>query len=89
MKYLPLLCLGVFACSSTRSDPAPKKSTGAPVVVTIIVDQFAAWVASERLETLPADGGFARLRREGTYVRAIRYAHAATETACGHAALFT
>ena len=88
MKYLPLLCLGVFACSSTRSDPAPKKSTGAPVVVTIIVDQFAAWVASERLETLPADGGFARLRREGTYVRAIRYAHAATETACGHAALF-
>ncbi len=89
MKHLPLLCLALVACTATRSDPAPKKTTGAPVVVTIVVDQFAAWVASERLETLPASGGFARLRREGTYVRAIRYAHAATETACGHAALFT
>ncbi len=89
MKYLPLLCLTVVACGSLRSEPAPKKSAAAPVVVTIVVDQLAAWVASERLETLPADGGFARLRREGTYVRAIRYAHGATETACGHAALFT
>jgi hypothetical protein len=89
VKYFPLLFLGVLACTSTRSEPAPKKVAQAPVVVTIVVDQFAAWVASERLETLPPDGGFARLRREGTYVRAIRYAHAATETACGHAALFT
>ena len=89
MEYLPPLFLALAACTPTRSDPAPTKVTGAPVVVTIVVDQFAAWVASERLETLPSQGGFARLRREGTYVRAIRYAHAATETACGHAALFT
>ena len=75
---LPLLLL----LTSCASKPAP-------VVIAIVVDQFAAWVASERLPTLPADGGFARLQREGTYVRALRYAHAATETAPGHAALFT
>jgi hypothetical protein len=59
------------------------------VVVTIVVDQLAAWVASERLDLLPKDGGFARLRREGTYVRAMRYEHAVTDTAPGHSALYT
>jgi hypothetical protein len=59
------------------------------VVVSIVVDQLAAWVASERLPKLPKDGGFARLLREGTYVRDMRYAHAATDTAPGHAALYT
>ncbi len=89
MKYLSLPIIVLMACSSTRTETAPRKDAKAPVVVTIVVDQFAAWIASERLPTLPADGGFARLLREGTYVRAIRYAHAATETACGHAALYT
>ena len=60
----------------------------APVVVAIVVDQLAAWVAAERLPLL-ADGGFARLRREGTWVRDLAYLHAVTETAPGHAALFT
>lgn len=59
------------------------------VVVTVVIDQFAAWIADERLSTLPADGGFARLRREGTYVRDMRYAHAITETGPGHASLYT
>lgn len=87
MKVVALALLGlcVSACASKPSGKAPT----APVVLAIVVDQFAAWVASERFPELPADGGFARLQREGTYVRAIRYAHAATETACGHAALYT
>ncbi len=76
------------ACSSARVE-SPSAPAKAPVVVAIVVDQFAAWVASERLPLLPDDGGFARLRREGTYVKALRYEHAATETACGHAALYT
>jgi hypothetical protein len=67
---------------------APPEAT-APVVITIIVDQMAAWVASERWPVLPKDGGFARLLREGTYVRDMRYAHAVTDTAPGHAALHT
>ena len=59
------------------------------VVVSIVVDQFAAWIAHERLPELPSDGGFARLRREGTWVEQLRYAHAVTDTAPGHAALYT
>ncbi len=55
----------------------------------MVVDQFAAWVAKERLGTLPSDGGFARLQREGTYVKQIAYSYAITETAPGHASLFT
>jgi hypothetical protein len=59
------------------------------VVVSLVVDQLAGWLASERLPKLPKDGGFARLLREGTYVRDMRYAYAATDTAPGHAALYT
>ncbi len=68
-----------------RAPARPKK----PVVVTLVVDQLAAWVAAERWPLLPADGGFARLRREGTWVTAMRYEHAATDTAPGHSALYT
>ncbi len=57
--------------------------------MTIVVDQLAAWIASERWPELPADGGFARLRREGLYVRELRYDHASTDTAPGHSALYT
>ncbi len=60
-----------------------------PVVVALVVDQLAAWIASERWPRFPASGGFARLVREGTLVPAMRYAHAVTDTAPGHAALFS
>lgn len=64
-------------------------SSRAPVVVAIVVDQLSAWVAEERLPLLPGDGGFARLRREGTWVKALRLPYAATDTAPGHASLHT
>ncbi len=64
-------------------------STRPPVLVTIVVDQLAAWVADERMDQLPKTGGFARLAREGTRVRELRYAHAVTDTAPGHSALYT
>ncbi len=73
------------AASPDAGPPAPKND----VLVTIVVDQLAAWVASERLPELPKNGGFARLLREGTYVRELRYRHANTETAPGHSALYT
>lgn len=60
-----------------------------PVVVAVVVDQLAAWIAEERWPKLPVEGGFSRLRREGTWLTDVRYAHAITETAPGHAALFT
>jgi type I phosphodiesterase/nucleotide pyrophosphatase len=72
--------------TSTATPPPPAR---APVVVTIVIDQFAAWIADERLPLLPSDGGFARLAREGTYVREARFDQAVTDTAPGHAALYT
>ncbi len=67
----------------------PKPQSRAPIVVALVVDQLAAWMAAERFPELPKTGGFARLLREGTYARDMRYAHAVTETSPGHAALFT
>ena len=55
----------------------------------MVIDQFAAWIAAERLPLLPEAGGFARLRREGTWFREMRYMHAATDTAPGHSSLYT
>ncbi|HEY1956073.1 MAG TPA: alkaline phosphatase family protein [Polyangiaceae bacterium] len=74
------------ATTTASASAAPKR---APVVVALVVDQLAAWEAAERFDDLPKNGGFARLRHEGTYVRDMRYAHAVTETAAGHSALFT
>jgi arylsulfatase A-like enzyme len=69
--------------------PADGRGAPPPLVVTIIVDQLAAWMADERWPALPSDGGFARLLREGLYVRELHFAHAVTDTAPGHAALYT
>jgi len=55
----------------------------------MVIDQLAAWIAAERFSELPKTGGFARLLREGTYARDMRYAHATTDTSPGHTALFT
>lgn len=69
--------------------PPPPPDDRPPVVVALVVDQLAAWVAYERLLELPPDGGFARLRLEGTWVREMHYMHSATDTAPGHSSLFT
>ncbi len=69
--------------------PEQPEARPAPVVVALVVDQLAAWVAQERWPELPKGGGFARLRAEGTWVVDARHPHAATDTAPGHAMLFT
>ncbi len=38
---------------------------------------------------MPPDGGFARLVREGTWAKSLRYPYAVTDTAPGHASLHT
>lgn len=77
--------------SLTPSSPPPDagRTARAPVVVALVVDQLSAWVAEERLELLSKDGGFARLRREGTWAKAMRFPYAVTDTAAGHASLHT
>jgi hypothetical protein len=82
--------------ASTKDDAGASADGGtkvrAPtsrVLVTIVIDQMAAWIAEERWPLLPEAGGFARLRREGTWAKDVRYAHAATDTAPGHSSLYT
>ena len=82
-SFLCLFLCAVASGGSVHAGKAPK------LVVTMVVDQLGAWVLSDRLQLLSPTGGFARLLREGTYVREMRYAHAATETAPGHASLYT
>jgi arylsulfatase A-like enzyme len=77
------------ALATVQTPAAGPPATAAPLLVTIVVDQLAAWLADERWPALDPSGGFARLRREGTTLREMRYQHAVTDTAPGHAALFT
>ena len=96
-RVAPLVVLALSVSAQTRGRSvavaaSPAQAAPArrgPVLVVIIVDQLAAWMADERWPALPPDGGFARLRREGLYVRELRFSHAATDTAPGHSALFT
>lgn len=99
VAVVSMLAGAVAGCHSNGGRPvprdpgrrvrAPAAAPRSPFLVVVIVDQLAAWVADERWPALPFEGGFARLRREGLFVRDMRYAHAVTETAPGHAALFT
>jgi predicted AlkP superfamily pyrophosphatase or phosphodiesterase len=87
---LPIAALACRSVPALAPGSAPSGATSpAPVVVTFVIDQFAAWIAADRLALLPEDGGFARLRREGTWALDMRYAHPITETSPGHAALYT
>jgi Type I phosphodiesterase / nucleotide pyrophosphatase len=83
------MALAAFAGCQTPAVSAPGPTPRPRVLITIVVDQMAAWMAEERWPALPAEGGFARLRREGLTVWQLRYAHAVTDTAPGHAALYT
>jgi type I phosphodiesterase/nucleotide pyrophosphatase len=85
VRAVVVASLLTLACARA---PATPTKPPAPLV-TIVVDQMAAWIAAERWPTLPPTGGFQRLMREGTYFRDMRYAHAVTDTAPGHAALYT
>lgn len=56
-------------------------------MVAVVIDQLPAWLFEQRASTLPAGGGFARLRREATAEGTLAFGHAANATAPGHAAL--
>ncbi|MBX3211582.1 MAG: alkaline phosphatase family protein [Labilithrix sp.] len=85
----PRVVSGGGAPDAAPPGPAGDAAPRAPVVVAIVVDQLSAWVAEERLPLLPGDGGFAQLRREGTWAKALRLPYASTDTAPGHASLHT
>jgi hypothetical protein len=84
----------VAPASTTPPVPIPvsavrARRAHAPIAVAIVVDQLASWVLRERIDRLDPKGGFARLRAEGKYFPEVAFAHAVTETAPGHASLFT
>ena len=91
-RVASLTCLAVLLTTAVARAPLALGAPARPparVLVVVIVDQLAAWMADARWSALPPEGGFARLRREGLYVRELRFSHAATDTAPGHSALFT
>jgi hypothetical protein len=84
-RTLSLLLLLIALIVGRPVAAAPAR---APIVVTLIIDQCPASFATERWPLLPASGGLARLRREGTSA-VILFQHAVTDTAPGHATLMT
>lgn len=82
---------GLLAVVLLAGCPAPRpigRAAGRPrLVVLIVVDQLSTW-AFERDRALYR-GGFARLLREGAYVRAGELPYANTFTAPGHATIAT
>jgi hypothetical protein len=93
-RLVPLVALAACASPTARSTALPPPvvraaEKQAPFVVALVVDQLGAWIAEERFPELPASGGFARLRREGTWLTTVRLPYAITDTAPGHASLHT
>lgn len=76
----------VQAVVAVKDAAAPARG---PLLVTLVIDELAAWIVDERMAALPSTGGFARLAREGTYAKDVRHSYAVTETAPGHAVLYT
>jgi predicted AlkP superfamily pyrophosphatase or phosphodiesterase len=76
------------AASMGASAPFAAPSRGLRLVVQITVDQLRADLP-ERVLTRVAEGGFKRFYQHGVVYDRANYAHAITETAPGHATLFT
>lgn len=83
-----LLALALLAgCPAPKPVPAQAPARAPRLVVLVVVDQLSSW-AFERDRALYR-GGFARLLRDGAYVRAGELPYANTFTAPGHATIAT
>ena len=72
--------------SSAGDDPLNKKKP--KLILQITVDQLRGDLPTRYLDRL-GQGGFRYLLENGTYYANAHYRHANTETAVGHATLFT
>lgn len=94
-----LLVASLLAGCGSAPPPTPKALAATPrrhAVAAVVVDQLAAWIlemhAARWANAQPGDPtchGFCRLMREGVLHSRMEYAHAITDTAPGHASLFT
>jgi predicted AlkP superfamily pyrophosphatase or phosphodiesterase len=83
------LLLGAVLCACIQQSQERASMREPPrLVVQITVDQLRADLL-ERVHTRLAPNGLRRLLEQGVDYRAASYAHAITETAVGHATLFT
>src|SRR5688572_6529138 len=90
---IALALIGSVACASGNASSSDAAQTTAPVanppalVVLVVVDQLRADLLDRYGDLFT--GGFRRLRTEGRSFVNGSHAHAATETAAGHASIAT
>src|SRR5688572_21763953 len=77
-----LACL--LACGDRPRSGGPPR-----LVVVVVLDQLGSWVLEDHLPSLRPDGAIRRAIRKGAYHARVVYDYAATNTAPGHAAIFT
>jgi len=87
--FVSLLLVVLASCTPGASTTTTSARRERDVVVLLVVDQLAGWIAQERFPLLPPGGGFARLVRGSGGLRLLEHGHSVTDTAPGHAALFT
>ena len=80
--FLCMILMSMAAIAANAQDKKPK------LVLQITVDQLRGDLPTRYLNRLGA-GGFRYLLEKGTYYANAHYRHANTETAVGHATLFT
>ncbi len=74
------------ATAAPVAPPAPAKAT---TVIVFVIDQLPSWALDKYLPHLPADGVLRRGVDTGVYAERVAYPFASTNTAPGHAAIFT
>lgn len=76
--------------AAARAEPSP--SEAAPVArltLVVVFDQLAGWVLAEYADHLHPDGLVRQVMARGVYARRSAYPYASTNTAPGHAHIFT
>jgi len=82
------ICAGCSAARTASSLPSRNRTAKPKLVLQITVDQLRGDLPTKYLDRL-GKGGFRYLIEQGTHYTNAHYRHANTETAVGHATLFT
>ena len=97
--FCALAALLIASCSATAPDkvvPTPiveveaePEEKSAKLVLVVVLDQLASRAFSRYAPHLPADGVLRRAMETGMYHARVRYGYAGTNTAPGHASIYT
>jgi len=97
MKWVAAAVAGLALCACCPAQPAsapPPSAVGVAraeprLVVVVVLDQFPSWALLRYLPHLPEDGAIRRGIARGSFFERTAYPYALTNTAPGHAAIFT